>query len=220
MMKYTIKLGCMKLNNYKTIAESYTGEIIEKKSRFIAYMSPVTTEDAALDFIGKISKKHWDATHNVYAYKIRDNNISRCSDDGEPAKTAGAPVLDVIEKEGLTDIVIVVTRYFGGTLLGTGGLVKAYSGAAKAVISNADIVTMQTSVKFVLSIPYTFLGKYENEFIKYGVLILEKEFSENVDILGVCKEEDFTVINKKFSEISNGKYLIEPIEKLFYGFKE
>ncbi len=145
----------MKLNSYKTVTALSVGEIVEKKSRFIAYIYPVSTENDALKFIEEISKKHWDATHKVYAYKIRENNISRCSDDGEPAKTAGAPVLDVMDKEGLTDVVIVVTRYFGGTLLGTGGLVKAYSGAAKEVITKAAVVTMQSSIKFVLSIPYT-----------------------------------------------------------------
>lgn len=183
-------------------------------------MAPAANEEEALKFIEEISKKHWDATHNVYAYKVRENNISRCSDDGEPAKTAGAPVLDVIEKEGLTDVVIVVTRYFGGTLLGTGGLVKAYSGSAKEVINKAEIVTMQSSIKFVLSIPYTLLGKYENEFRSFDILVLEKEFSENIDILGICKENNLTAINKRFSEISNGKFLIEPLEYLFYGFKE
>ncbi len=210
----------MKLNSYKTITDLSVGEIIEKKSRFIGYIHPVSTETEALKFIEEISKKHWDATHNVYAYKIRDNNVSRCSDDGEPAKTAGAPVLDVIDKEGLTDVVIVVTRYFGGTLLGTGGLVKAYSGAAKEVITKAQIVTMQSSVKFVLSIPYTLLGKYENEFRNFDVIVLEKEFAENIDILGICKEENLTAINKKLSEVSNGKFIIEPLESLFYGFKE
>ena len=210
----------MKLNSYKTVTALSVGEIVEKKSRFIAYIYPVSTENDALKFIEEISKKHWDATHNVYAYKIRENNISRCSDDGEPAKTAGAPVLDVMDKEGLTDVVIVVTRYFGGTLLGTGGLVKAYSGAAKEVIAKAAVVTMQSSIKFVLSIPYTILGKYENEFRNFDVIILEKEFRENIDILGICKAENLTAINKKLSELSNGKFLIEPLESLFYGFKE
>lgn len=208
------------MNSYKTVEKNASCEITEKKSRFIGYISPAKSEEEAVEFISTISKKHWDATHNVYAYKINNNNISRCSDDGEPAKTAGAPVLDVIEKEGLTDVVIVVTRYFGGTLLGTGGLVKAYSKSAKEAILASDVVVKQSSVKFVISIPYNLLGKYENEFRNFDVLILEKEFSENVDILGIIKSADFDKINKKLSEISNGQYLLCETEKLFYGFKE
>lgn len=208
------------MNSYKTVENNSSAEIVEKKSRFIGYISPAKNEDEAMDFISSISKKHWDATHNVYAYKVRENNISRCSDDGEPAKTAGAPVLDVIEKEGLTDVVIVVTRYFGGTLLGTGGLVKAYSKSAKEAILASDVVVKQESSKFVVSIPYNLLGKYENEFRNFNVIILEKEFSQNVDILGIIKSADFDRINKKISEISNGQFLLCETEKLFYGFKE
>ena len=208
------------MDNYKTINSFAYAEITEKKSRFIGYINSAKTEEEALEFISKISKKHWDATHNVYAYKIRHNNIARCSDDGEPAKTAGAPTLDVIEKEGLTDVVIVVTRYFGGTLLGTGGLVKAYSRSAKEAISVSDIVTMQNSVKFTVSIPYTLLGKYENEFRNYNVEILEKEFSSDVDILGICKKDLYDKLNKKISEISNGQFILYKAEELFHGFKE
>lgn len=207
------------MESYKTVERFSYAEIVEKKSRFIGYINSAKTEEEALEFVAEISKKHWDATHNVYAYKIKDSNILRCSDDGEPAKTAGAPVLDVIEKEGLTDVVIVVTRYFGGTLLGTGGLVKAYSSAAKEAIGSAEVVTKQNCIKFILSIPYTFLGKYENEFKNNDVIILEKEFSESVDILGVCRKNDFDCLNNRFSEISNGQHLMEAIEELFYGFR-
>lgn len=206
------------MENYKTVREYASCEIVEKKSRFIGYVSPVSTEKEALEFISKISKKHWDATHNVYAYKINSQNVSRCSDDGEPAKTAGAPILDVIEKEELTDLCVVVTRYFGGTLLGTGGLVKAYSKAGKDVINLSGVVTKQLSVKFVISIPYHLLGKYENEFKNHDVIILEKEFSDTVDILGICKDEQFGKLNKRISELSGGQFLLIETEKLFYGF--
>ena len=113
---------------------------------------------------------------------------------------------------------VVVTRYFGGTLLGTGGLVKAYSKAGKDVINVSGIVTKQLSVKFVVSIPYHLLGKYENEFKNYDVIILEKEFSDTVDIFGICKDDKFDVLNKKISEISGGQFLLIETEKLFYGF--
>ena len=180
------------MNSYKTISGFATDEIVEKKSRFIGYIKPVKTEDEAIEFINEISKKHWDATHNVYAYNIKEGNISRCSDDGEPAKTAGAPTLDVILKEEITDVVIVVTRYFGGTLLGTGGLVKAYSSAAKAALNKADIVTMTNCTEFIVSIPYPLLGKCENEFRNFDVQVTQKEFADDVNIIAICKEIDFS----------------------------
>ncbi|MBR4893065.1 MAG: YigZ family protein [Clostridia bacterium] len=208
------------MEKYKTISGFATSEISEKKSRFIGYVSPASSEEEAMEFVNTISKKHWDATHNVYAYKIRNNNISRCSDDGEPAKTAGAPILDVLEKEELTDLVVVVTRYFGGTLLGTGGLVKAYSKSAKEALGAGEIVVMQKAKKFILSIPYNLLGKYENEFKNFNVIILEKEFLESVDILGICKASFFEKMNKRFSEISNGQYISTEDEEMFFGFRE
>jgi len=116
---------------YKTVSKEGTAEIVEKKSRFIASVKPVSTEEEALEFVSQVKAKYRDARHNVYAYVVTENNISRFTDDGEPSGTAGAPVLDVILKEGLTDVAIVVTRYFGGTLLGTGGLVRAYGKSAK-----------------------------------------------------------------------------------------
>lgn len=208
------------MNSYKTVSEFATDEIIEKKSRFIGYIKPVKTETEAIDFIDEISKKHWDATHNVYAYNIKDGNISRCSDDGEPAKTAGAPTLDVILKEEITDVVIVVTRYFGGTLLGTGGLVKAYSSAAKAALNKAEIVTMTNCIEFVVSIPYHLLGKCENELRVFDVKIIQKEFADDVNIIALCKETDFLKLNQKFCEISNGKLELMKTRELFFGYKE
>ena len=208
------------MSNYKTVSCFDFDEIIEKKSRFIGYIKPVTTEEEAMAFIAEISKKHWDATHNVYAYNIKNGNISRCCDDGEPAKTAGAPVLDVILKEEITDVVIVVTRYFGGTLLGTGGLVKAYSKAAKVAVEKAGIVTMTESAEFILSIPYTLLGKCENEFRSFDVILQKKEFSDDVNIMAICKNQDFERLCDKLREISNGKNIPVKTREIFYGFKE
>ena len=115
------------MEEYKTIELEADDFFIEKKSRFIGYAKPIKTQQEALDFIAKIKSKHWDATHNVYAYVLRENNIQRYSDDGEPGGTAGVPMLDVLLKEGVVDACVVGTRYFGGTLLGAGGLVRAYS---------------------------------------------------------------------------------------------
>lgn len=208
------------MKSYKTVNGFASDEIIEKKSRFIGYIKPVKTEEEALSFISEISKKHWDATHNVYAYNIKDSNISRCSDDGEPAKTAGAPVLDVILKEEITDVVIVVTRYFGGTLLGTGGLVKAYSSSAKAALNKTEVVVMTNCTEFIISIPYTLLGKCENEFRANDVIVTKKEFADEVNIIAICRESDYNKLCEKFKEISNGKLELIKTRELFYGFKE
>ena len=124
--------------DYKTVKKGAYDEFVEKKSRFIGYVKPVTTEDEAIEFVNAVRKKHSDATHNCYAYIVRENNIMRYSDDGEPAGTAGMPILDVLRKEDLTDVCVVVTRYFGGTLLGTGGLVRAYTKGAQVGLDAAE----------------------------------------------------------------------------------
>ena len=115
------------MTEYITVKNSGEDEFVEKRSRFIGYCKPVKTQDEAVSFINEIRSKHWDATHNVYAYVLSDGQIMRYSDDGEPQGTAGVPVLDVIKKMGIVDVVVVVTRYFGGIMLGAGGLVRAYS---------------------------------------------------------------------------------------------
>lgn len=208
------------MKNYKTIREEQSFEIVEKKSRFIGYAAPVSSEKEALEFLNKIRKKHWDARHNVYAYSIADGNLSRCSDDGEPAKTAGAPILDIIEKNGLSNIIIVVTRYFGGILLGTGGLVKAYSGATLGVIEQSEIVVMKKAVEFVITVSYQNLSRFENEIERLDVVVLNKEFASDITIKCICKIEDYDNISIKFSELSNGS--VEPIKinELFFGFSE
>ena len=131
----------METNGYRAVYEGGQGEIVEKKSRFIATVLPIETEEEALEFIAKMKKKYWDARHNCYAYVTGDKGqIQRFSDDGEPQGTAGKPMLDILNSYGLTDCLLVVTRYFGGTLLGTGGLVRAYTDATRAGIENSDIV--------------------------------------------------------------------------------
>ncbi len=130
------------MESYITVEKNATAEIIEKRSRFIANVFPVNNEVEALDLIAKLKKEYWDARHNVYAYIIKEGNICRYTDDGEPSGTAGVPVLDVMRKQGIVDCLIVVTRYFGGVLLGTGGLVRAYSAAAIDGLDAANVITM------------------------------------------------------------------------------
>ena len=143
---------------YKTLGHYAAEEYIVKKSRFIGYAKPVKTEKEALDFIAEISKKHWDATHNVYAYSLREGGIKRYSDDGEPQGTAGMPVLNVLTQEEVTDCVVVVTRYFGGILLGGGGLVRAYTHSAKIGVDAAEIITLVPWSVCTIQCDYTFYG--------------------------------------------------------------
>ena len=140
---------------YITLEREASASFIEKKSEFIGYACPCKTEQEALDFIAKIRKKHADAKHNVYAYQIKENNIARFTDDGEPQGTAGMPVLDIIKKTGFTDACIVVTRYFGGILLGTGGLVRAYSHAAKLAAEAAHVITYERFITCEIVCDYT-----------------------------------------------------------------
>ena len=156
---------------YTTVEKLAEAEIIEKRSRFIATVKPVLTEGEALEFLNELRQKYWNATHNVYAYIIEENNIMRYSDDGEPGGTAGMPVLDILKKEGLTNLIVVVTRYFGGILLGTGGLVHAYSKSAKAGVEAAGVLDMVLCREIILECEYTLLGKLQNEFSKWENII-------------------------------------------------
>lgn len=159
---------------YTTVEKQAEAEIIEKRSRFIATVKPVLTEAEALEFLNELRQKYWNATHNVYAYIIEDNNIMRYSDDGEPGGTAGMPVLDMLKKEGLTNLIVVVTRYFGGILLGTGGLVHAYSKSAKAGVEAAGMLDMVLCREIILECEYTLLGKLQNELSKWEDIIQDE----------------------------------------------
>ena len=145
--------------NYFTISKAVSNSFIEKKSEFIGYISPVKTNDEAVEFISRIKSMHRKAKHNAYAYILKNGNISRYSDDGEPQGTAGIPVLDVIQKRGLTDVCVVVTRYFGGILLGGGGLVRAYSHAASIACDAAKIMDMRLCHKLIIETDYNMYGK-------------------------------------------------------------
>ena len=173
----------MEIKKYRTIKGCGCGELTEKRSRFIANVKPVTTEEDAVTYINEIKQKYWDAKHNVYAYIIKNNNIMRYSDDGEPSGTAGVPVLEILKKEELTDIVVVVTRYFGGILLGTGGLVHAYSKSAKLGIEDAEIKEMVLCCKIIIKCDYNFIGKVQYEVSEFeGAILGDTEYSENVSL--------------------------------------
>ena len=167
------------MQEYVTIYAPAEDEFVERKSRFIGAIAPVQTEEEAQAWIAQVRQQHRDATHNTYAYILR-NGIKRYSDDGEPQGTAGVPMLDCIEKEGLVDVAVVVTRYFGGILLGTGGLVRAYTDATKAAIEAADVVTVSVCVDIILEVPYSLYEQLCRIAEAAGAKLAESDFAENV----------------------------------------
>ena len=169
-------------NRYMTVKDRGIAEIVEKRSRFIATVIPIENEAQALEFLDSMRRKYWDATHNVYAYITRENNIERYSDDGEPSGTAGVPVLDMLKKEGLTNIAVVVTRYFGGTLLGTGGLVHAYSKSAKAGVEAAGRLEMILCGELNIECDYALLGRIQNELHKWETIDGYTDYSDKVKL--------------------------------------
>jgi uncharacterized YigZ family protein len=165
------------LQSYKTISEECFAEITIKRSRFIATVSPCKNEAEATAFINSVKKKYWDAKHNVYAFLVRENNVKRFSDDGEPHSTAGLPVMETIEHFGVTDVAVVVTRYFGGILLGTGGLVRAYSEAANEALKKANVITYLPAKSFEINIDYADYDILNKILSDKGVKILSTDFS-------------------------------------------
>lgn len=203
---------------YRTVKQQANDEYIIKHSRFIGYCCPVSSKEEAEAFIGSIKSKHWDATHNVYAYIIREGNIKRYSDDGEPQGTAGVPALSVLEKEDVTDTCIVVTRYFGGILLGGGGLVRAYSHTAKIALDKSRIITMAKAKELRIVCDYNFYGKLEAFLRSENIVILNSDFADSVALTVRVKEDMYAVFTGKLTEMSNGKISPEIINENFYEF--
>lgn len=191
--------------DYKTVKTEATDEFVEKRSRFIGYVKPVQTEQEAVDFIRSKRSEHWDARHNVYAYSLREGNIKRYSDDGEPSGTAGMPVLDVIVKNGVQDVCVVVTRYFGGVLLGTGGLVRAYSQGAKIALEAGQIVTMQSCAVCALSCSYNQYGKAAALIPECGGAVDDTVFDAEVTLRFHIRPEQLGALNKKLADATAGE---------------
>ncbi|NLY43980.1 MAG: YigZ family protein [Clostridiaceae bacterium] len=209
-----------KQHNYKTVYRQAQAEIVEKKSRFIASVKPVSTEEEAIRFIDEMKSRYWDATHNVYAYVIGDGNIQRYSDDGEPAGTAGIPTLEVIKKEQLHDVVVVVTRYFGGTLLGAGGLVRAYGRSAKEGLVAAGIITMQLCDCIQIKSDYTLLGKIQHEISNSGHIIDGIVYEQDVTINVLVLTEQSDQFIKKMVDITNGRVIIKKQDTKYIAVDE
>lgn len=196
---------------YKTVANTGEALLIEKKSKFITHVRPVCDEAAALEFLAEMRSEYSDATHNVYAYVIDENNIFRYSDDGEPGGTAGMPVLDTIRKEGLVDVAVVVTRYFGGTLLGTGGLVHAYGAACRLGLENAGMITRILCQQYSVKVDYTLVGKMQYK-IASAEYILEDTIYENEVEFRLClKKEEIEKFKDEVTELTCGKAIIKKI---------
>ena len=199
----------MKNNEYKIIYAGGVGEIVEKKSRFIASIIPVKNEQEAVEFIASKKKEYWDARHNCSAFVIGVNNeITRCSDDGEPAQTAGRPMLDVLLKENIHDCAVVVTRYFGGVLLGTGGLVRAYQGAVKEGLANCKVLNLQYGYPFLITTDYNGYGKIEYLLREKNLSILDTQFGENVVISSVTPEELKQELEKSIANKTAGSAMV------------
>lgn len=203
------------MQEYKTVEKEASDFFIEKKSKFIGYAKPVKTQEDALEFISKIKSKHWDATHNVYAYVLRENNIQRYSDDGEPSGTAGVPVLDVMLKESLVDVCVVATRYFGGTLLGAGGLVRAYSHTSKIALEAAGIITMAQCSVMSAEVDYSFYDRLNILLSDFSAVILDTSFSDKVCVEFSVKENIVDLLNAKLIDVSNGKYALKFLRSEF-----
>ena len=202
---------------YTTIYQTSEFIFEDRKSEFIGEASPVQTEAEALDFIASVKKKYPDARHHVYAYVLRDNSIMRFTDDHEPQGTAGMPVLDVIRKNNCTDTVIVVTRYFGGTLLGTGGLVHAYTEAAKGALLAGKIVTYNVRREYSVALTYSDYQKVSSEFPALNFTVKETDYSDVVTVSGSLLIEDSENFEQRLVEITAARVKIVKIGE-FFGF--
>lgn len=194
--------------NYETITGYGESEIIISKSRFLTFIDRVETEQQALDFINNIKKKHYQATHNCSAYLIGEHDtIQKANDDGEPSGTAGVPMLEVLKKQGLKDVVVVVTRYFGGIKLGSGGLIRAYGKATTEGIKAAGVVARRKHRIVRVTADYTWLGKLENEIRNSTYTLRDIVYAENVELIVATTEEEKDTFADWITELTNGQAL-------------
>ncbi|MFR5132101.1 MAG: YigZ family protein [Terrisporobacter sp.] len=209
------------MSNYKTLHKFGVDEYIVEKSTFIGYAKPIKTEEEAIEFINEIKKKHKDATHNVWAYTIGENmNIQRYSDDGEPQGTAGIPTLEVIKKEDLRDVVVVVTRYFGGIKLGAGGLVRAYTKGAKVGIEAGIVIEKVKYSEVKIKIEYTQLGRIQNEIMNLGFKVKDTIYSEGVELIVYVRNEEAQSLMDRIIDITSGTADVSLGEEYYLSEKD
>lgn len=203
---------------YKTVLEGGIGEITEKKSRFIATVRPVKTEEEALAFLEEMKKKYWDARHNCFVYSVGLNReYTRCSDDGEPSGTAGRPMLDVILGEDIYNVAVVVTRYFGGVLLGTGGLVRAYSKAVQEGLLASSIIEKRHGIALKVTADYTGIGKIQYIAGEGSIPILNSEYTDKVILELLIPSQDVEAVQKAITEGTNGRAHMEKDRELYFA---
>ena len=196
--------------SYRTLKEPCEAEIEEKKSRFIAHLQPVHSQEEAAEFIAGMKKKYWDARHNCYAYVIgADGALKNFSDDGEPSQTAGRPMLEILERNALTDAAVVVTRYFGGVLLGTGGLVRAYQGALQEALSAAEIVTMRLGTLLHVTTDYGYIGAILRHIEAGDVRLEGSEYTERIRLQVWVPAEQEEGFQKTLTQLTLGSAVFD-----------
>ncbi len=206
------------LSGYKILWEGGEGELVEKKSRFIATTEPVTTEEEAAAFVERMRRKYWDARHNCYAYVLGgQGRIQKCSDDGEPSQTAGRPMLDVLLGEEIRDICVVVTRYFGGVLLGTGGLVRAYSGAVQEGLRHSKVIEKRPGRQVDIRTDYTGIGRIQYILAQMKVPVLDTRYTDQVEVSVMAPEEAAGSLTARITEGTNGRAEICMGDPVYYG---
>lgn len=206
------------MEKHRILFKGGVGEYEEKKSRFIATTCPVESEEDALSFIERMKKKYWDARHNCSAYVIGERSeIMRCSDDGEPGQTAGRPMLDVIQGMGVTNVAVVVTRYFGGVLLGTGGLVRAYSKATSEGLNNSVMIDKIPAKLITFCTDYNGMGKLQYIAANMGLTTLDIRYTDVVELDILVPLEDIGSFISKVTDASSGKCKIEEHDECYYG---
>lgn len=205
----------------RMVYEGGEGELTEKKSRFIATVRPVESEEEALAFIAAMKKKYWDARHNCFAFVIGENNeIQRCSDDGEPQGTAGRPMLDVLLGEQVHNVAVVVTRYFGGVLLGTGGLVRAYSKAVQEGLQGSTIIEKQSGYLLKIRTDYNGIGKIQYLLGQRGLTITDSEYTDIVVVETLVPEDAVTELREAVTEATNGRASFPEQSEVCFAFAD
>lgn len=213
------------MENYRVIygdkQEIYIDEIVEKKSKFIAHIKSVETEEEAIAFINEIKKKHYDARHNCSAFVVgKKKELVRCNDDGEPSGTAGKPMLEVLIRSDIVNVVAVVTRYFGGVLLGPGGLVRAYTDATKVGLEQCQTAIMSLGKRVKLHTDYNTIGKVLYELGQRGIEQEDSEYTDVIVLTVIVPIEDMDGFEKKITEISAGKTRVEVVEEVYFPKKD
>ena len=200
----------MALKPYRTLLKAASDEFIVNKSRFIGYGQPCETEEEALAFLSDIRARHKDASHNCYAYIIGPNmGVMRYSDDGEPGGTAGMPIIEVMKARGVTNACVVVTRYFGGVLLGAGGLVRAYSQGAAAAINACGVGMMHPTARYLMEIPYPMLGRMEHFLKSEPIIVEDKSYTDVISFTLIVREADEDGFLRRLTDMSEGR--VEPL---------